>query len=286
MNYQAWLSSATTRLAAGESPKRDAEVLLSFVTGKARTFLLAFGETLLTAAQQQQLESLLARRIEGEPIAYLIGEREFWSLSLAVSPATLIPRPDTECLVEQALNRLPAEAATVLDLGTGTGAIALSIASERPDCQVTGIDIQPAAVALAQHNAARLNIKNTRFLQGNWFSPLTSARFMLIVSNPPYIDAADIHLTQGDVRFEPVSALIAAEEGLADLRFIIDNSEDYLQPGGWLLLEHGWRQGAAVRQLLRQKGFSHIETCQDYGGNDRVSLGQWTETITAMLNQE
>ncbi|PWC12725.1 peptide chain release factor N(5)-glutamine methyltransferase [Brenneria roseae subsp. americana] len=277
MNYQAWLTSATARLAAGESPKRDAEVLLGFVTGKARTFLVAFGETMLTETQLQRLESLLARRMNGEPVAYLTGEREFWSMSLAVSPATLIPRPDTECLVEQALQRLPSgTAASVLDLGTGTGAIALSIASERPDCQVTGIDVQPQAVALAQHNADRLNIKNVRFLQGDWFSPLASMRFTLIVSNPPYIDAADSHLSQGDVRFEPASALIAAEGGLADLRFIIENSMGYLQPDGWLVLEHGWRQGAVVRQLLQQKGFAHVETCQDYGGNDRVSLGQFS----------
>ncbi|NMN91710.1 [protein release factor]-glutamine N5-methyltransferase len=279
MNYQAWLTSAAARLAAGESPKRDAEVLLGFVTGKARTFLLAFGETILTETQLQQLESLLTRRMAGEPVAYLTGEREFWSLSLAVSPATLIPRPDTECLVEQALSRLPPGGASVLDLGTGAGAIALSIASERPDCQVTGIDVQPAAVALAQHNAARLNIKNVRFLQGDWFSPLSPTRFALIVSNPPYIDAADSHLAQGDVRFEPASALIAAENGLADLRFIIENSINYLQSNGWLLLEHGWRQGAAVRQLLQRNGFARIATCQDYGGNDRVSLGQWTKTI-------
>ncbi|WP_409308760.1 peptide chain release factor N(5)-glutamine methyltransferase [Pectobacterium sp. B1J-3] len=275
MDYQTWLTLAINRLAGGESPKRDAEILLGFITGKSRTFLLAFGETRLTETQLHDLEALLARRVNGEPVAYLTGEREFWSLSLAVSPATLIPRPDTECLVEQALQRLPHGANRVLDLGTGTGAIALSIASERPDCQITGVDIQQEAVALARHNAARLGINNVHFLQGNWFSSLTSTGFSMIVSNPPYIDAADSHLAQGDVRFEPASALVADEKGLADLRFIIENASDYLQPGGWLLLEHGWQQGKNVRQLLQQHGFVLVETCQDYGGNERVSFGQW-----------
>lgn len=279
MNYQAWLTSAITRLSTGESPKRDAEILLRFVTGKTRTFLLAFGETRLTVEQLQRLDALLARRINGEPIAYLTGEREFWSLPLAVSPATLIPRPDTECLVEQALQRLPAAPSSILDLGTGTGAIALAIASERADCQVTGVDAQPDAVTLAKHNAERLGITNVRFLLSDWFSSLPNQHFTLIVSNPPYIDADDRHLFQGDVRFEPSSALVAAENGLADLRAIIEQAASHLLPDGWLLLEHGWRQGAAVRQLLQTHGFERIETCRDYGNNDRVSLGLWPKAI-------
>lgn len=278
MDYQTWLASATARLAAGESPKRDAEVLLRFVTGKTRTFLLAFGETLLTDDQAQRLEALLARRIDGEPIAYLTGEREFWSLPLAVSPATLIPRPDTECLVEHALQRLPAAPSSILDLGTGTGAIALAIASERPDCRITGVDALSDAVTLAAHNAERLGIRNARFLLSDWFSSLPNQHFTLIVSNPPYIDADDSHLSQGDVRFEPNSALVAKENGLADLRAIIEQSVTHLQPDGWLLLEHGWRQGDAVRQLLQANGFERIETCRDYGGNDRVSLGLWPKS--------
>ncbi|MEC5321148.1 peptide chain release factor N(5)-glutamine methyltransferase [Brenneria populi subsp. brevivirga] len=279
MNYQTWLTSAAARIAAGESPKRDAEVLLGFVTGKARTFLLAFGETMLTDAQLRRLDALLTRRIAGEPIAYLTGEREFWSLPLAVSPATLIPRPDTECLVEQALLRLPSRPCSILDLGTGSGAIALAIASERADCRVTGVDAQPDAVALAQHNAARLGIANARFVLSDWFSSLPQRHFSLIVSNPPYIDADDIHLSQGDVRFEPASALVAAENGLADLRVIIEGAANHLSPDGWLLLEHGWRQGAAVRRLLQDNGFERIATCRDYGNNDRVSLGLWPKAV-------
>ncbi|CAI0848978.1 Release factor glutamine methyltransferase [Serratia entomophila] len=277
MDYQGWLKAAAARLTHSDSARRDAEILLGFVTGRARTFLMAFGETLLTPPQQQQLETLLARRERGEPVAYLVGEREFWSLPLSVSPATLIPRPDTECLVELALERLPAQPCRMLDLGTGTGAIALALASERPDCAVTGVDLHPEAVALAQHNAQKLNIGNAQFLQGSWFAPLAGQTFALIASNPPYIDAADPHLAQGDVRFEPGSALVAADRGLADLAAIVRQAPQYLQPQGWLLLEHGWQQGNSVRELLQAAGFSAVATHRDYGGNDRVTLGQWPQ---------
>ncbi|WP_411752101.1 peptide chain release factor N(5)-glutamine methyltransferase [Serratia sp. (in: enterobacteria)] len=274
MDYQTWLKTATLRLTHSDSAKRDAEILLGFVTGRARTYLLAFGETPLTAEQVEQLTVLLSRRERGEPVAYLVGEREFWSLPLSVSPATLIPRPDTECLVELALERLPATPCAILDLGTGTGAIALALASERPDCQLTGIDLQPEAVALAQHNAQKLAINNARFLQGSWFTPVAGQKFALIASNPPYIDEADPHLGQGDVRFEPGSALVAADHGLADLASIVQQAADYLEPQGWLLLEHGWQQGENVRTLLNAAGFIAVATHRDYGGNDRVTLGQ------------
>ena len=277
MDYQGWLKAAAARLTHSDSARRDAEILLGFVTGRARTFLMAFGETSLTPPQQQQLETLLARRERGEPVAYLVGEREFWSLPLSVSPATLIPRPDTECLVELALERLPARPCRMLDLGTGTGAIALALASERPDCAVTGVDLHPEAVALAQHNAQKLNIGNAQFLQGSWFAPLAGQTFALIASNPPYIDAADPHLAQGDVRFEPGSALVAADRGLADLAAIVRQAPQYLQPQGWLLLEHGWQQGNSVRELLQAAGFSAVATHRDYGDNDRVTLGQWLQ---------
>ncbi|HBE9079965.1 peptide chain release factor N(5)-glutamine methyltransferase [Serratia fonticola] len=274
MDYQTWLKTATLRLTHSDSAKRDAEILLGFVTGRARTYLLAFGETPLTAEQAQQLTVLLARRERGEPVAYLVGEREFWSLPLSVSPATLIPRPDTECLVELALERLPAAPCAILDLGTGTGAIALALASERPDCQLTGIDLQPEAVALAQHNAQKLAINNARFLQGSWFTPVAGQKFALIATNPPYIDQADPHLGQGDVRFEPGTALVAADQGLADLATIVQQAADYLEPQGWLLLEHGWQQGESVRTLLNTEGFIAVATHRDYGDNDRVTLGQ------------
>ncbi len=274
MDYQTWLKTAVSRLTHSESARRDAEILLGFVTGRARTYLLAFGETLLTPMQAERLEQLLVRRERGEPVAYLVGEREFWSLPLSVSPATLIPRPDTECLVELALTRLPAAPCAILDLGTGTGAIALALASERPECEVTGVDLQADAVALARHNAQKLAIGNAHFKQGSWFTPVAGQKFALIASNPPYIDEADPHLMQGDVRFEPGSALVAAEHGLADLAAIVRQAPDFLQPLGWLLLEHGWQQGENVRMLLNTMGFVAVETYRDYGGNDRVTLGQ------------
>ncbi|BCG09691.1 peptide chain release factor N(5)-glutamine methyltransferase [Buttiauxella agrestis] len=275
MDFKYWLRQAIAQLQESESPRRDAEILLGFVTGKARTFILAFGETELTAEQLQQLDGLLARRVKGEPIAHLVGEREFWSLPLRVSPVTLIPRPDTECLVEQALARMPETPCSVLDLGTGTGAIALAIASERPDCCVTALDLIPDAVELARDNASRLGIPNVEVLQSDWFSALNTQRFSVIVSNPPYIDAQDPHLSQGDVRFEPRSALVAENHGLADLRTLVETARNFLEPGGWVLLEHGWQQAAQVRELFNDAGYTEIQSCQDYGGNDRLTVGRY-----------
>ncbi|MBM7353557.1 peptide chain release factor N(5)-glutamine methyltransferase [Lelliottia amnigena] len=274
MDFQHWLRVAIGELSESESPRRDAEILLEHVTGKARTFILAFGETALTADQHAQLSALLSRRKAGEPVAHLTGEREFWSLPLYVSAATLIPRPDTECLVEHALVRLPATACRILDLGTGTGAIALALASERPDCQVTAVDVMPDAVALALRNAARLGFNNVKIQQSSWFDALVGQQFDMIVSNPPYIDERDPHLSQGDVRFEPLTALVAADEGLADIAHIVTVSRQYLTAGGWLLIEHGWTQAEAVRALFTQAGYERVETCQDYGGNDRLTLGK------------
>ncbi|HBC6650917.1 TPA: peptide chain release factor N(5)-glutamine methyltransferase, partial [Escherichia coli] len=250
MEYQHWLREAISQLQASESPRRDAEILLEHVTGRGRTFILAFGETQLTDEQCQQLDALLTRRRDGEPIAHLTGVREFWSLPLFVSPATLIPRPDTECLVEQALARLPEQPCRILDLGTGTGAIALALASERPDCEITAVDRMPDAVSLAQRNAQHLAIKNIHILQSDWFSALAGQQFAMIVSNPPYIDEQDPHLQQGDVRFEPLTALVAADSGMADIVHIIEQSRNALVSGGFLLLEHGWQQGEAVRQAF------------------------------------
>ena len=274
MQIRVWLRHAVAQLSASDSPKRDAEILLGKVTGKSRSWLIAFDDTRLDDAQLTRLEALLARRVAGEPVAYLTSEREFWSLPLTVSPDTLIPRPDSEVLVEQALARLPSAGCALLDLGTGTGAIALALASERADCQITGVDRIPAAVALAQHNASKLALTNARFLHSDWFSALAGQQFALIVSNPPYIDADDHHLSEGDVRFEPASALVADDHGLADIKIIAAEAGRYLLKDGWLLLEHGWQQGEQVRQILRENSFHAVETCQDYGGNDRVTVGQ------------
>ena len=276
MDYQHWLREAISQLQESESPRRDAEILLEFVTGKGRTFILAFGETELTEAQRQQLDTLLERRQRGEPVAHLTGVREFWSLPLFVSPATLIPRPDTECLVEQALARVPMDACgvRVLDLGTGTGAIALALKSERPGVDVWAVDRIAAACELARDNATRLAL-TIEVRCGSWFEPVQEERFTLIASNPPYIDEQDPHLEQGDVRFEPRSALVAAGAGLADLQHIVAQAPEHLLPGGWLLLEHGWQQGAAVRELFLRRGFHAVATVRDYGDQERVTLGQW-----------
>ncbi|HBT4644160.1 TPA: peptide chain release factor N(5)-glutamine methyltransferase [Klebsiella aerogenes] len=275
MTFRQWLTQAIARLGASDSPRRDAEILLGYVTGKARTWILAFDETVLTAEQLAELEALLARRLNGEPVAHLVGQREFWSLPLFVSPATLIPRPDTECLVEQALVRLPQTACRILDLGTGTGAIALALASERADCKVTAVDFMPDAAALAARNAAHLALNNVTVLQSDWFSALKGQRFAMIVSNPPYIDETDPHLAEGDVRFEPRTALVAADQGLADLAHIIREGRQYLLPNAYMLLEHGWKQGEAVRALFNEAGYLDVETCRDYGDNERLTLGRW-----------
>ncbi|BBR59182.1 MULTISPECIES: peptide chain release factor N(5)-glutamine methyltransferase [Enterobacteriaceae] len=275
MTWREWLQQAIATLQGGESPRRDAEILLGHVTGKSRTQILAFDETTLSAAQAETLTQLLARRQNGEPIAHLVGSREFWSLPLFVSPATLIPRPDTECLVEQALARLPQRPCRILDLGTGTGAVALALASERPDCQLTAVDYIADAAALAQRNADHLGITNVTIMQSDWFSALSPQRFAMIVSNPPYIDEQDEHLSQGDVRFEPKTALVAGDSGLADLAHIVNQGRDWLEPGGYMLLEHGWRQGAAVRALFTSAGYAQVQTCRDYGDNDRLTLAQW-----------
>ncbi|MBL0493762.1 peptide chain release factor N(5)-glutamine methyltransferase [Aeromonas veronii] len=278
MQIQQARAHIMTVLAEGESPRADADVLLCHLLGCRRSYLMTWPERELDATQQATLQGWLARRLNGEPIAHLVGEREFWSLPLKVSPATLIPRPDTEVLVEQALTRIPQGPCAVLDLGTGTGAIALALKSERPEIDVWAVDRMADAAALARENSAALGLP-IEVRDGSWFEPLgepdrdNTPRFAVIVSNPPYIDGADPHLEQGDVRFEPRSALVADDAGLADIRHIVDHSPAYLLPDGWLLLEHGWDQGEAVRQLLRDGGYREVATVRDYGDNDRVTLG-------------
>ncbi|MGL6400311.1 peptide chain release factor N(5)-glutamine methyltransferase [Aeromonas veronii] len=278
MQIQQARAHIMTVLAGGESPRADADVLLCHLLGCRRSYLMTWPERELDAAQHATLQGWLVRRLNGEPIAHLVGEREFWSLPLKVSSATLIPRPDTEVLVEQALTRIPQGPCAVLDLGTGTGAIALALKSERPEVYVWAVDRMVDAAALARENSAALGLP-IEVRDGSWFEPLgepdrdNTPRFAVIVSNPPYIDGADPHLEQGDVRFEPRSALVADDAGLADIRHIVAHAPAYLLPDGWLLLEHGWDQGEAVRQLLRDGGYREVATVRDYGDNDRVTLG-------------
>lgn len=259
-----------------DSAALDAELLLRHCLQCSRAHLYTWPEREVPDAVAQRFLALLERRARGEPIAYLTGEREFWSLPLAVDASTLIPRPDTETLVEYALELLPDARAEVLDLGTGSGAIALALASERPGWSVLGVDANADAVALARRNADRLAIRNARFLQSDWFEAVPARRFDLIVSNPPYIDADDPHLAQGDVRFEPRAALVADRGGLGAIADISARAAGHLRRGGWLLFEHGWQQGAAVRELLVRHGFDKVATRRDAGGNERITGGCWS----------
>lgn len=266
---------AVTQLPHSPTAKLDAEVLLSHVLGVERVYLLTWPERLLSNSEWQTMQALVAQRANGIPVAYLIGQREFWSLPLQVNNSTLIPRPDTEVLVETALQLSLPPAARVLDLGTGTGAIALALKSSQPQWQVTAVDRERAAVTLAQHNANSLKLA-VAVIQSDWFAALPEQQFDLIVSNPPYIDGNDPHLQQGDVRFEPTTALVAAQQGLADLFHIIDTAPLFLAPAGWLVLEHGWQQGAAVRSQLTRQGYQQVTTVCDYANLERVTIGQWS----------
>jgi len=267
------LTAATRRLEhAGEHPRLDAELLLCHALGRERSYLRAHPELQPEAAQARAFETLVEARARGEPIAYLTSKREFWSLPLSVSPATLIPRPETERLVELALERIPRDLQLrVLDLGTGSGAIALAIAKERPLSRVSATDKSTAALEVAMGNAKSLGISNVEFIQGDWFAPLLSQRFYLIVSNPPYVRQGDPHLGEGDLRFEPQTALVAGPGGLEDLQHLIREAPAHLEPGGSLLLEHGLDQAAEVRELLRANGFQQVETWRDLSGHERVS---------------
>lgn len=271
------INAAAARLRdTSDSPRLDAELLLAHALGRSRSHLRAHPEAQPDTVQSRAFEALVAARVRGEPIAYLTGKREFWSLELEVTPATLIPRPETEFLVEQALARIPPGVALeLLDLGTGSGAIALALAKERPRCRITATDVSPEALRVAAGNAARLGLTNVEFLLGDWFTPVTGRRFHLVVSNPPYVAEGDPHLGEGDLRFEPMTALSSGNDGLKDIRRIVAAAPAHLHAGGVLLLEHGLDQGEAVRSLLVSAGFAHARTFQDLAGRDRVSCGDW-----------
>jgi len=268
------LQRAALLASVSDSPRLDVEVLLIWALGKSRTYLYTWPEHALDDAVYERFDAALTRRIKGEPVAYIVGRREFWSLELFTDNSTLIPRPDTEVLVEQALTKVVRPTSSILDLGTGTGAVALALASELPAANIDAVDFSKAAVQLAQKNCDYHQFKNLNIFSSDWFSHV-SGSYDLIVSNPPYIDADDEHLGIGDVMFEPRSALVAANHGLADIEHIAEHARQYLVAGGWLLLEHGWRQGDDVRRVLERAGFCEVVTHKDYAGNDRVSLGCW-----------
>ena len=253
----------------------DAEWLLAHALDRPPGWLWAHADDAVEAAARERFETLLSRRAAGEPVAYLSGTQGFWSLDLRVTPATLIPRPETERLVELALARLPADApCRVADLGTGSGAIALAIARERPMAAVVATDASKAALAVAVANAQRNGIDNTWFRRGDWCEALGRDRFDLIASNPPYIALGDPHLDQGDLRHEPPDALASGDDGLDAIRRIVRDAPAHLAPAGWLLLEHGWNQGEAVRALMAAAGFVEVATEPDLEGRDRVTLGR------------
>jgi len=265
-------------LSDSDSAKLDAQILLSFVLDKPGSYLLTWPDLSISESDCQYFYTLLERRILGEPIAYIIGTKDFWSLTLSVSPATLIPRPDTETLVEHVLIDFPGETLACLDLGTGTGAIALALASEKPKWHIEAVDFNADAVVLAQKNAKDNQLPRVDIYQSDWFEQIAvNKSFDLIVSNPPYIENSDNHLSQGDVRFEPKSALVAKQNGLSDIIHIVDSARNYFNEVGALYLEHGFEQAEAVQQIMTKYGYENIATLKDLAGNDRVTKGLYSK---------
>jgi release factor glutamine methyltransferase len=272
----ALLASAAARLApTSESARLDAELLLAYALDRPRSHLYAWPDRPATDAQRALFAQLVERRAQGEPVAYLTGTREFWSLPVRVTADVLIPRPETELLVELALAHLPdSPRPAIADLGTGSGVIALALAHECPHCRIVATDRSEGALTTARLNAEQLGLRHIEFRLGSWFGPLAAECFDLILSNPPYIAEGDPHLERGDLRFEPRSALVSGRDGLDDLRVIAHNARRHLHRGGWLIVEHGYDQGAVVRKLLKQEGFSAVETRHDLAGVARASLGR------------
>ncbi|WP_335903241.1 peptide chain release factor N(5)-glutamine methyltransferase [Shewanella algae] len=276
LNIAEALQWASSMLAASsESAHADAEALLLHCLSKSRSFLYTWPERNLSAEQHKQFIQMVQRRSQGVPVAHIVGEREFWSLPFIVNESTLIPRPDTEILVETALNLPLSDDIAVLDLGTGTGAIALALAHERQGWRVTAVDKVEAAVELACANRDNLKLPQVEILQSDWFSTVQGRKFQLIVSNPPYIEEDDEHLDMGDVRFEPRSALTAADQGFADLFHIAAHAREHLLPSGYLLLEHGYAQAVNLREKLAELGYQQVATVRDFGSNERCTLGLW-----------
>jgi len=271
------LKEAETQLASLDSPRLDAEILLAFVINKPRSYLRAYPEYEPDSSALNEYSRLLARRASGEPVAYLTGERDFWSLSLKVTPDTLIPRPDTELLVETALaliTKIKTKPINIADLGTGSGAIAIALASECAHCQITATDLSVAALEVAKANAHTYQLNHINFIHSNWCSAFAATqRFDIIVSNPPYIPENDPHLRAAELTNEPLFALTSGKDGLDAIRQITQQASAFLYPSGYLLIEHGYDQGEAVQQLFQDNGFQQIETKQDLGRNDRVCVG-------------
>jgi len=274
MDVSQLLKSATQQLLKlTDSPRLDAEVLLAHCLQKNRTWLVTWPDKELSAADIAQFNALLLRRITGEPIAHITGTREFWSLPLTVTADTLIPRPDTELMIEKILEVYPADAdISLVDLGTGSGAIALALAYERPNWKITATDQSTAALAIAKHNADNLNLRNVSFKLGSWFEPLGNEVFDVIASNPPYIAQTDPHLTQGDTRFDPITALASGADGLDDIRLITSQARKHLKPLGRLFIEHGYDQKPEMLDIFSKNGLTEIQQANDMANNPRITF--------------
>ena len=276
----------TTLNIDSSSARIEVRCLLQLVLQVNHAYLISHPEYQLNDEQYARYSTLFERRLCGEPIAYILGGREFFGLNFKVTPATLIPRPETELLVELALQRIPQqETRRVLDMGTGSGAIALSIAHDCSNAKVVAVDASEAALEIARLNMQQLNLKNVKLIHSDWFAALQGERFDMIVSNPPYIAAADAHLTQGDLRFEPTTALASGADGLADIRHLCAHAKFHLNAQGWFLLEHGYNQAESVRALLQQSGFSEVFSAHDFAGIERVSGGKFLQQFEEGANQ-
>ncbi|XBC38334.1 MAG: peptide chain release factor N(5)-glutamine methyltransferase [Buchnera aphidicola (Floraphis choui)] len=276
MNIESWLNLAILQLNNLDNinSRLDAEVLLSHILNRSISWIICNNSYIISDNDLKQLNNLIKRRLNSEPIAYLIGKKEFWSLSLIVSRSTLIPRPDTEILVEQALMRLEnTNFKTVLDLGTGCGCIALALASMKSNCYVIGIDCIQESINIARKNAENLHLDNITFFNSFWFSSV-NRKFDIIVSNPPYISLKEIDILEKELLFEPMIALISTSSGLGSINYIIKRSKKYLNNKGWLLIEHSWMQKVRVQKLFKKYGFINIITYPDYSGHDRITVGQ------------
>ena len=268
--------AADTLAAVSDSALLDTEVLLCLAINKPRSHLRAWPDLQLQPEQLSIFAALLAQRQQGTPIAYITGNREFWSRDFQITPDVLIPRPDTELLIELSLKLIPADQPIkIIDLGTGSGIIAVTLAAERPHAQISAVDFSLAALRIAQFNADKHRINNIEFYQSNWFADVPDTQFDLIISNPPYIAEDDSHLRQGDVRFEPQTALCAPEQGLADIRIIANAARNHLKPCGHLLIEHGYNQQQAVQALFKDLHYDCVQTYADLSGQPRVTYGQW-----------
>lgn len=272
MDIAGALKYGVAALTDTDSPEVDSDVLLCHTLNCATSYLHTWPDRALSNEQKSEFEQLISQRQTGRPVAHVIGQRGFWSLDLKVTPDTLIPRPDTELLVTLALEKLKPQM-LVADLGTGTGAIALSLAQEEPTATLFAMDYSRKAIAVAKYNAVNNQLSNVSFWQGSWLNAITDNCLDMVISNPPYIEENDPHLLQGDVRFEPISALASGKDGLDDICDIIVQAKRCLKPSGWLLIEHGYHQAEQVKQLFSETGFVDVSSEQDYGGNDRVVMG-------------